>query len=111
MNTWADLRKIRAAGLKPSLPIVVTVDGSRPAGLLAEEGCLVIRHSPGEPFHVELLEGLRVWLFLGSCDRAQSVVKMCAAKGCRPSELGSWCVCTRRMDWQPVRCEVAAEWP
>jgi hypothetical protein len=110
MNTWADLREIRRQGMRPSLPVVVTTDGQRPTWLLAEEGCLVIRHNAGETFHVELLDGLRVWLFIGNCDRASAVVSLMGAKGIRPSELGSWCPCMGRMDFQPVHCEVAKSW-
>jgi len=110
MNTWADLRAIRQQGLKPSLPVVVTTDGKRPASLLAEEGCLVVKHQPGEQFPAELLEGLRVWLFVGNCDRSQRVQMLMASKGVKPAEFNAWCECSKRFDSSPVCCKVAHEW-
>lgn len=110
MATWADLREMREQGLRPSLPVIVTVDGKRPAGVLAEQGCLVIRHKPGEVFHVELLAGLRVWLFLGSCDRAQAVLAAMKSKAVHIAELRAWCPCEQRLDPAPTGCELAREW-
>lgn len=110
MATWSDLQAMREQGLRPSLPVVVTTDGKRPAWLLANEGCLVIRHAPGEPFRAELLDGLEVWLFLGSCDRAQAVIRAMNAKGVRPSRLAAWCPCAQAFDAAPVPCAVAQEW-
>lgn len=110
MNTWADLRELRRNGMKPALPVIVTTTGQAPARTLADEGCLVIRHNPGEVFHGELLDGLRVWLFVGNCDRATAVVRSLLAGGIKPTQLAAWCPCFGRMDFQPVSCEVAAEW-
>jgi hypothetical protein len=110
MNTWADLRELRAQGLKPSLPVVISSDGRPPAHMLAEEGCLVIRHNAGEMFHVELLEGLRVIAFLGTCNRAQAVVKLMNARGVQPEEFRAWCDCQKRLDSMPVDCEVVKSW-
>jgi hypothetical protein len=108
--SWDNLRQLRRQGLKPSLPVVVMTDAGKPSRLLAEEGCMVIVHKPGEAFHVELLDGLRVWLFLRSCDRAQAVIRTMNHRGVQPSELRSWCECMARMDSQPVCCEVAKSW-
>lgn len=76
---------------------------------LADIGAMVIRHRPGEKFHVELLAGLRVWLFLGSCDRAQAVVRTANRKGVEFA-VEAWCECAKRLDSQPVPCATAAEW-
>lgn len=110
MATWSDLRDLRAHGLRPSLPVIVTTDGKRPSWFMEQEGCLVIRHAAGEPFAAELLEGLRVWLFLGGCDRGQAVVRSCVAKGVVPAELRSWCLCMARLESNPPGCEVVREW-
>lgn len=110
MNTWDDLRELRRNGLKPSLPVIVMTDDRKPSHLLQEEGCLVVLHKAGEPFHVELLDGLRVWLFLRSCDRAQTVIRAMNAKDVKPAEFASWCECARCFDSQPVCCEVAKQW-
>jgi hypothetical protein len=110
MATWQDLRLMREQGVKPSLPVMVSTDGANPAGLLMENGFLVIRHKPGEMFPVELLDGLSVLLFLGSCDRASAVVRMMVERDVQPLEIRSWCECYSRIDRQPVRCEVAHAW-
>lgn len=110
MNTWEELRQLRRAGMKPSLPVVVMVDDRRPSRLLAEEGCMVIQHKPGEVFPVELLEGLRVWLFLRSCGRAQAVQMLVGSRGVKAAELSSWCECSQSFERCPVRCEVSREW-
>jgi hypothetical protein len=85
-------------------------DDGRPSRLLAEEGCMVILHKPGENFPVELLDGLRVWLFLRSCDRAQMVVRAMNHRGVQPVGVAAWCECSQRFDDQPVCCEVAKSW-
>lgn len=110
MATWADLRALRDQGLKPSLPVVITVDGKRPAWVLETLGCLVIKHEPGEVFHAELLDGLRVWLFLGNCDRAQSVVKAMKAKSVQPAQLSAWCPCRQALESSPVGCVISQAW-
>lgn len=107
---WQDLRELRKAGMRPSLPVVVTVDGKRPAHLLASEGCMVIQHKPGDQFPVELLDGLRVWLFLRSCGRAQSVQALMVARNVKAAEIATWCECSQTFERCPVRCEVAREW-
>src|SRR5678815_1791769 len=99
--SWADLREIRRQGLRPSLPVVI-VSGPAPMRLLREEGCLLIEHKPGESFHAELLEDLRVWLFLGNCNRAQAVVCAMNIRGVQPRELNAWCECGKRFDSRPV---------
>jgi hypothetical protein len=107
---WDDLRQMRRQGLRPKLPVIVTVHEDRLARTLSAEGCGVIVVKSGEPFHVELLEGLRVWLFLGNCDRAQAVVRALNAKGVQLAELQSWCECEKSFSAQPVRCQVAMDW-
>lgn len=106
--TWDDLRELRRQGLKPSLPVLVTT--ANDARTYADEGFAVIRHSPGQPFPVELLDGLRVMLFLGNCDRASAVVRVMAMRGVKPAELMAWCGCFGRVDRQPVSCETAQAW-
>ena len=106
--SWADLRELRKQGMAPSFPVVITT-GSYPRAL-GELGCLVIQHKAGDPFPAELLEDIRVWCFLGGCDRGQAVVKAMASKGVKPAEFKSWCECSQRLDSMPVRCEVGREW-
>jgi hypothetical protein len=108
--SWDTLQQLRKKGLKPSLPVVVTTDGKRPAWLLESIGCLVVKHESGQAFPVKLLDGLQVWLFLGNCDRAQAVVRAMKAKGVVPSQLRAWCPCAGAMDSMPVNCDVAREW-
>ena len=108
--SWDNLRQMRQSGLRPKLPVVVTVDGKRPASLLSDLGCLIVQHRAGEKFPAELLDGLRVWLFLGNCGRAQKVGVMMAEKGIRPAEFQAWCECSKQFDRLPVSCEVAHEW-
>jgi hypothetical protein len=108
--TWDDLRLMRAQGLRPVLPLIVTVYADRLARTLMDEGCAVIVHQSGEPFPVELLDELWVWLFLGNCDRGQAVVRAMNAKSIRPAELLCWCECGKRFDSNPVCCEVAKQW-
>ncbi len=107
--TWNDLRELRRKGMRPSLPVVVSVDDFPPTGLFAEEGCMVIQHKPGEVLPVELLEGLMVWLFLRSCGRAQAVMRAMGNRGVK-ADCQAWCECMKRMDAMPVRCEVAQSW-
>ncbi|HEX2652105.1 MAG TPA: hypothetical protein VHN11_00445 [Xanthobacteraceae bacterium] len=107
---WDDLRQMRAQGLKPALPLIVTVHADRVARTLADEGCGVIVHRSGDRLPVELLDGLWVWLFLGNCDRGQAVVRAMSAKQVRPAELLCWCECGKRFDSQPVTCETARAW-
>ena len=106
--TWDDLRQLRAQGLAPSFPVIVTTKSD--CWTYAEIGCAVLKHEPGEPFPVELLDGLRVLLFLGDCDRASNVIRAMVAKGVKPSELSAWCQCFKRLDFQSVHCEVAQQW-
>lgn len=110
MAKWADLQAMREQGLRPSLPVMITTDGKPPAQLLREDGMLVIEHKPGELFPVELLDGLRVLLFLGSCDRAQAVVRAMLNKHVKPTDLRAWCPCFQCLDIAPVHCAVAWEW-
>lgn len=110
MATWNELIAMRERGLKPSLHVVITTDGKPPANLLRDSGYLVIRHNPGEVFHGEQLDGLDVLLFLGNCDRSAAVVRTLRNLGVKPKSLTAWCECAKRLDHQPVRCEVAQEW-
>jgi hypothetical protein len=113
MTTWAELRELRNAGLAPTLPVVITTrhDIWRLMRHLIEHGWLVVMHKPGDPFPVELLAGLDVVLFLDSCDQAQAVIRQLKERGVQVASLGAWCPCFQRMDYQPVCCEVAREWP
>jgi hypothetical protein len=110
MATWSDLITMRAQGIKPSLQVVITTDNAPPAHLLRENGFLVIRHKPGEAFHVEQLDGLDVLLFLGNCDRVQAVMAMARQRRVQPKSLTAWCPCFARLDHQPVHCEVSQAW-
>lgn len=105
---WQDLREIRRKGLKPSLPVLVTT--RKDCWTYAELGFAVVHHEAGKPFPAELLDGLRVLLFLGDCDKAQAVVRMLRARQVKPAELRTWCPCYARLDRSPVSCEVNAQW-
>lgn len=105
---WGDLRELRRQGLKPSLPVLVTTAGD--CRTYAEEGFAVIRHKAGEPFPVELLDGLRVLLFLGSCDRAAKVAVLMREKGIAPVELRTWCTCYGRLDSCICSCATVHMW-
>jgi hypothetical protein len=105
---WADLQELRRQGLKPSLPVLVTT--ARDCRTYDEEGFAVIRHSPGQPFPAELLDGLRVMLFLGNCDRAASVVRAIQTKGVTPVELRTWCACFGRLDSCICSCATVHMW-
>lgn len=105
---WTDLRELRRQGLKPSLPVLVTT--ARDCRTYEDEGFAVIRHSPGEPFPAELLDGLRVVLFLGNCDRAASVVRAMQAKGVMPVELRTWCTCYGKLDSCICSCATVHAW-
>lgn len=105
---WDDLRELRKQGLKPSLPVIVTT--KRDCWTYAQEGFAVVQHSPGEPFPAELLDGLRVVLFLGNCDRAASVVRAMQAKGVMPVELRTWCACFERLDSCVCSCATVKAW-
>lgn len=106
--TWDDLRELRRQGLRPSLPVLVTT--ANDCRTFEREGFAVVRHEPGKPFPAELLDGLRVMLFLGSCDRASAVVQLMASREVRPAELRTWCECYRRLDCGAVSCETAQMW-
>lgn len=106
--TWDDLRKLRRQGLRPSLPVLITT--ANDCWTYHHEGFAVIRHAPGQPFHVELLHGLRVVLFLGNCDRASAVIRAMNAKSVKPAELRAWCACFERLDSAPVSCATANAW-
>jgi hypothetical protein len=110
MSTWNDLRELRAVGLAPGFPLVVAVGEQRLMENLGDIGAMTIQHKPGEVFPVELLDGLRVWLFLGDCGRAVSVTRAMKSKGVEVRELQTWCPCSRRLVSSPALCEVNAAW-
>jgi len=109
MSSWADLAELRRNGLRPGFPVVITTNPDRATYTLSDIGAMVIRHNPGDVFPVELLAGLRAWLFLGSCDRAQAVIRAARVKGVE-FVVEAWCECAKRLDSQPVPCATAAEW-
>lgn len=109
MSSWADLAMLRANGLAPGFPVVIATAEDRRTRELAGMGFMVVRHQQGEKFHVELLAGLRVWLCLGSCDRAQAVVRMANQREIY-FDLQAWCECAKRMTSTPVNCATSAEW-
>jgi hypothetical protein len=110
MSTWNDLRELRAVGMAPGLPLVVAVGEPRLMQNVGDIGAMVVQHRPGEVFPVELLAGLRVWLFLGSCDRSVAVIRALKIKGVEVEELRTWCPCNRRLVSMPVACDVEAAW-
>lgn len=105
---WGDLRDLRSRGLKPTLPVIVTTRND--CRTYAEEGFAVINHSPGEPFPAELLDGLRVVLFLGNCDRAAAVARLMVSQDVKPAELRTWCTCFERLDSCVCSCETVHQW-
>lgn len=106
--TWDDLRELRRNGMRPALPVLVTT--ANDCHTYEQEGFAVVRHEAGKPFPVELLDGLRVLLFLGSCDRASAVVRAMVNREVRPAELRAWCECFRVLDGKPMRCETVQQW-
>jgi hypothetical protein len=110
MASWQDLRALRQTGQRPTLPVIVSTGHYRLDRNLRESGCLVITHKPGEMFHVELLQGLRVMLFVGRCERANRVAKSMMARGVEPAQMQVWCECSAELTTAPVSCEIAREW-
>jgi hypothetical protein len=101
-DPWRPLAELRAAGLKPKLPVVVTTDlgvKRRKFG----DGSLVIVHRPGERMPVALLDGIDVRLVLDRCDTAGAVYELMAARGVRPTSCSIWCRCAGHL--------VGAVWP
>jgi hypothetical protein len=97
--TWDDLRRLREQGHRPSLPVAVTTHGWTWRGL-GEIGCMVIEHKPGEPFPVDLTEGLSVLLFL-NCAQAQAVARLFRSRNRWPASVRSWCACRKELTVAP----------
>lgn len=110
MNTWADLANLREAGLRPGLPLIITTYRDSRIANFEEMGCMVIMHTAGTKFHVELLEGLRVWLFLGGCEKPAAIARLAKVKGTQPEELCCWCECHKTLVANPVGCTLEEEW-
>lgn len=108
--TWNDLRELRANGMKPGFPVIVTTERGIVERNFGDIGAMVIRHEPGTPMPVELLSGLQVWLLLGCCDRGQAVIRVMNAKGVRPQDLQCWCYCAHELRSNPIGCEIDQFW-
>ena len=83
--TWAELQNIRAQGLRPAMPIVLT--RSRLGRAMWET--LPIITLDDRPA-LELLSGLRVWLFTGCVGAAELIHEM-RERDVWCAELLSWC--------------------
>ena len=83
--TWAELLELRSKGLRPATPIVLS--RSRIGRVMWET--LPIITLDDRPA-LELLTGLRVWLFTG-CAGAAEIVRQLRNRNVWCSELLSWC--------------------
>jgi hypothetical protein len=110
MATWQDLRTLRQTGQRPTLPVIVSIGHYHMDKNMKAAGCMVIDHKAGQPFHGELLQGLRVLLFVGRCERAQLVAKSLLAKNVEPAELQVWCACMQGLTRSPASCELNEQW-
>jgi hypothetical protein len=91
---WDALRILRKQGKRPHFPVhVVSLFPRRFDDNMAAINVMVIRHNPGEPMPVELLDGLDVSLHFGNCEMGGRVVQMMRAKGVTPKSLKVWCNC------------------
>lgn len=110
MATWQDLQQLRAQGIKPTLPVIVTTGHWQMERNLREVGCMTITHKPGQPLPAKLLQGLRVWLFVGNCDRRNNVARVLAANEAQPAQLLAWCDCTKTLTQCGAVCERNRDW-
>jgi hypothetical protein len=88
---WQDLRELRERGQRP-VKLVVTTSWLRSAEQAAA-GAMVVVHRSGEPFPVELLDGLDVELRLDDCAQATAVGRMLKGRAIQPSRVHTWCRC------------------
>lgn len=108
MSTWDDLRQLRVAGHKPTLPVIVTSHAHLPKRLEGV-GCLTILHRAGEPMPVKLLEGLHVIWFFEQCHTAEFTWKLCRTKGINLASSRVWCGCANLLSILPMWCHSYAE--
>lgn len=107
--TWADLAELRSRGQRPALRMFVTTRESF-ARRMTWVGCAAVLHEPGEPFPVELLDGLDVILDLGSCERAAKVKRLMDARDVKPTRLQTWCRCEKSLRIDTPACGEEGAW-
>ena len=112
--TFTELRALRNRGHKPAL-LCVTTDFRRCLDQ-AKAGAMIVTHKPGEPFPVELLDGLNVELHLDDCSQTFRLAKAWKARDVQPALCSAWCKCERRMSIcvSPScehNAECARDWP
>lgn len=92
--TWDDLADLRARGLKPELPVMVT-DRPMYARNMEGVGCVAILHKSGERMPVNLLHGLDVWFTFARCELAGKVAALIRQRAVKPKSMRAWCHCHR----------------
>ena len=108
--TWPDLKRLRASGKRPRLPVIIT-DRPKDAFSLFDLQFLVIVHESGTPFPVEVLRDLDVVLML-DCAKATKIAAMFRERDAWPASCRSWCACEKQLTVTPERsCSQREEWP
>lgn len=106
VNTWSQLERIRAAGQRPFLPIIVTTNRRLPWNLDGV-GAMTILHQRGEAMPIELLEGLNVILMLNDCEQAANVNRLRRAKSVMWKSCAAWCECEKTLTTCVGRCDAS----
>lgn len=110
MATWTDLQLMRSQGIKPALPVVITLGEWHLDRNLREVGCLTIKHTAGQPMPAKLLQGLTVWLFVGPCQRINPVARILRTHDVTPAKLLTWCHCTKSLTHCGADCSTNYDW-
>jgi hypothetical protein len=107
---WAALRKLRMQGKRPAFPVFITALFPRKfEENLGAVGAMVIRHAPGEPMPVELLDGLDVCLHFANCEMGGRVVQAMRGKGVTPKSVQVWCNCANEYTVSCGACDDGSE--
>jgi len=104
VSTWEDLGRLRLAGRKPTLPVIVTTNRYLPWNLMGV-GAMTILHEAGKPFPVGLLDGLDVILMLDNCEQAGKVARVMRTKGFAWKSCESWCKCAKELVLYGGKCD------
>lgn len=108
LATWDSLKRFRANGKAPSLPVILTNGSQRLPQRLEGIGFMMLPVSSGEPFPIELLRDLDVICFLDNCEQAGKIFAFAKRKGISFSRFQSWCGCFGELTSVAMSCQSAA---
>lgn len=113
IKSWDALRKLRHAGQKPSLPVIITNLPHLPRRFDGV-GCMVILHESGEPMPVNLLSELNVIWFFDACHIARFAYELTQKRGVKLASSRAWCACAFALGAASTYCSeqqcITGEW-